>query len=613
MVAGRTTAPQPIVFRGSSSTAGTAASTNANRYVNRLGTLIQADYPSGLGSESGVASLNTGSGAPYTQAGFHIYNGGIGGSTSNTYASTTVITQTQTVGAKLIVDMIGANDERTNVSPATFQANLQAVINSDKAAMPGVPHLLIASYQPFDGTYTYPHSAYGAAMKAISDADPQNVSFVSVDDAFVNIGIAPNNGKSDIYGFIDTDHIHMLDQGHAFMAETLRARLSLPGSITVVYPDITPPSIPGTPTATASAGSTSVTWAASTDDRAVTGYSVYRSDAPTVALATLGNVTTFADTTGTTGSSYSYTVSARDAAGNASAKSASSNTVTAQAGGDLTPPSTIAKPKVEPIASGVQLTWIQATDNVGVTQNKIYRNGTLLKTISAATTTTDLTTTAGTVYSYTVSALDAAGNESTQSPAGFGMSGTKFDTFNRADGAVGTADDGSAYNTRLSTTLPVVIASLQAKQSQPYTQDTGVTQRRMSSQDVGTGTAAIAFGFHVGAIAAAADASGGFAFNIASTGATFTYLSFRQSSSALGLSIVKVTSAGGTPSVVQAGTTTLAVGDFVSATFSGTTATVLVNGVAAVSSTAVSTKTTSEVGPYFSGAFNGGIDDWVAA
>jgi hypothetical protein len=38
-----------------------------------------------------------------------------------------------------------------------------------------------------------------------------------------------------------------------------------------------------------------------------------------------------------------------------------------------------------------------------------------------------------------------------------------------------------------------------------------------------------------------------------------------------------------------------------------------VNGVAAVSSTAVSTKTTSEVGPYFSGAFNGGIDDWVAA
>jgi PKD repeat protein len=60
----------------------------------------------------------------------------------------------------------------------------------------------------------------------------------------------------------------------------------------------------------------------------------------------------------------------------------------------------------------VDLAWSAATDNVGVTGHKVYRDGTLLTTTGAATSFSDTAALAGITYSYHVSALDAAGNES---------------------------------------------------------------------------------------------------------------------------------------------------------------------------------------------------------
>ena len=62
----------------------------------------------------------------------------------------------------------------------------------------------------------------------------------------------------------------------------------------------------------------------------------------------------------------------------------------------------------------INLTWQASTDAVGVTGYRIYRGGTLLTT-SVATSYADTGLTASTLYSYTVSAIDAAGNESAQS------------------------------------------------------------------------------------------------------------------------------------------------------------------------------------------------------
>jgi parallel beta-helix repeat protein len=64
--------------------------------------------------------------------------------------------------------------------------------------------------------------------------------------------------------------------------------------------------------------------------------------------------------------------------------------------------------------SSIGLAWNASTDDVGVTGYRIYRNGGLLTSV-AGTSFSDAGLTAGTSYSYRVSAFDAAGNESAQS------------------------------------------------------------------------------------------------------------------------------------------------------------------------------------------------------
>lgn len=63
-------------------------------------------------------------------------------------------------------------------------------------------------------------------------------------------------------------------------------------------------------------------------------------------------------------------------------------------------------------AAHVDLSWTSSTDNVGVTNYDIYRDGTLIGTTGAATTYTDSAVSGGTTYQYQVRARDAAGNVS---------------------------------------------------------------------------------------------------------------------------------------------------------------------------------------------------------
>lgn len=84
---------------------------------------------------------------------------------------------------------------------------------------------------------------------------------------------------------------------------------------TITAPDTTAPTTPGTPVASATTGTaTTLTWSASTDNVGVTGYRVFRNGAQ---VATVTG-RTFTDTGLTAGTTYSYTVGAIDAAGNAS-------------------------------------------------------------------------------------------------------------------------------------------------------------------------------------------------------------------------------------------------------------------------------------------------------
>jgi chitin-binding protein len=82
--------------------------------------------------------------------------------------------------------------------------------------------------------------------------------------------------------------------------------------------DTTPPSAPGTPTATASSNSVALTWPAATDNVGVTGYQVYREAGATDVLVSSPTSASATVTGLTGGTAYTFYVVAKDAAGNSS-------------------------------------------------------------------------------------------------------------------------------------------------------------------------------------------------------------------------------------------------------------------------------------------------------
>jgi chitodextrinase len=190
--------------------------------------------------------------------------------------------------------------------------------------------------------------------------------------------------------------------------------------------DTISPSTPGGLSATAvSPVQINLNWSASTDNVAVTGYRVYRNG---VLLTTLGNVTTHQDTGLTASTTYSYAVQAIDRAGNASGQSAAAIAST-PATPDTTAPSTPTGLGATAVsASRINLSWSASTDNVAVTNYRIFRNGALLLSLGNVTTYQDTGLTASATYVYTVRALDAAGNISGHSDAVSATTSATLDT-----------------------------------------------------------------------------------------------------------------------------------------------------------------------------------------
>ncbi|MCR2806562.1 NPCBM/NEW2 domain-containing protein [Paenibacillus soyae] len=110
---------------------------------------------------------------------------------------------------------------------------------------------------------------------------------------------------------------------------------SAPLSVTTEAPDAEPPSKPASLAATVSgATSVSLSWSASTDNKAVTGYEVYRNGI--LIGTTSGAASTIYEVTGLLpGTSNTFTVKAKDAAGNASEGSGSATAVQAAPSGDV--------------------------------------------------------------------------------------------------------------------------------------------------------------------------------------------------------------------------------------------------------------------------------------
>ena len=174
--------------------------------------------------------------------------------------------------------------------------------------------------------------------------------------------------------------------------------------------DTTPPTAPSSLTATAvSPAKVNLSWAASTDNVGVASYRVLRDGIQIGSSAT----TIYSDPTAVGGTTYTYTVTAVDAAGNVSAPSNSASVTTPV---DRTPPTAPTNLMATPTGNAaVSLSWAASTDDSGVAPTyRVFRDGAQVGVTSSASYM-DQGLVAGSTYSYYVSAVDSSGNVSAPS------------------------------------------------------------------------------------------------------------------------------------------------------------------------------------------------------
>src|SRR5579884_1713485 len=127
----------------------------------------------------------------------------------------------------------------------------------------------------------------------------------------------------------------------------------------------------------------------------------------------VGDVTGAASAAVQPGQTTTYTLTASNSAGSATAQV----TVTVASQTDTQPPTApVLTSAVARSATEVDLAWSAATDNVGVSGYRILRNGSVLASVSGSTLTyADQSAAANTTYTYAVVAFDGAGNTSAPS------------------------------------------------------------------------------------------------------------------------------------------------------------------------------------------------------
>jgi chitodextrinase len=206
----------------------------------------------------------------------------------------------------------------------------------------------------------------------------------------------------------------------ALLAATLTTVTGCSGAKAQPARDTSRPTTPAGVTAQAgSAHSVHVMWSAATDDRGVAGYDVFEKGRKVKAVpaqTTMVDVENLSPST-----AYSFTVRARDAAGNLSAPSAAVAAKTPAPTPDDRRPPTVPTRLTGKVIDGtsVNLAWGRATDAGGaVTAYDVYQEDSRIHSVRGTETGTRVTELrSGTVYTFTVRARDAAENSSGDSNA----------------------------------------------------------------------------------------------------------------------------------------------------------------------------------------------------
>ncbi len=335
-------------------------------------------------------------------AGYNIYRNGASTPTYQvTGANTTSYADTNVSASTKYTYTITSVDKASNESAPSASVSATTAAPTCSGT-PSVPTGLVATGRTIS-TITFGWTASTASAGCTLSGyhvyrGGTFVADVTSGLSFTDTGLNPNTGYSYTVKAFDTS------------AHTSAASTTLSASTSA---DTSAPSAPGSVAAVAiSSSNVNLTWTASTDNIAVTGYNIYRGG---VVISTVGgSILTYSDTSLVGNTDYVYQVSAIDGAINESAKvTATPNPVHTPTSIDKTPPSTPTNPQTPVIASqSAKVTWTPATDNVGVVGYHVYIKG-ILDTFDGDTTTASFTARClapNIPYAITVKAFDAAGN-----------------------------------------------------------------------------------------------------------------------------------------------------------------------------------------------------------
>ena len=204
---------------------------------------------------------------------------------------------------------------------------------------------------------------------------------------------------------------------------------TLPQTLLLDYIRVSPydtvaPTVPTGLSATAvSTSQINLSWSPSTDNNAVAGYKIFRNGTQ---ITTVSG-TTYNNTGLSPSTTYTYIVSAYDAAGNNSAQSTAASATTLSSTDTTAPTVPTGLSATAVSTSQINLSWSPSSDNTAVVGYKIFRNGTQITTVSG-TTYNNTGLSPSTTYTYIVSAYDAAGNNSAQSTAASATTLSSTDT-----------------------------------------------------------------------------------------------------------------------------------------------------------------------------------------
>jgi lysophospholipase L1-like esterase len=226
----RSTAPYVIVGAGSSTT-------DQGWYLRMLHESLKAAYPVSSGDTNpAFTNLPGAVASPPKAPGIYMVKAGVAGTTASNYLTSTTRAQIAALAPKLIFHMIGANDYATGIPVATYKTTLISQLDAIDALMTTPhQHILISQHERYDAAAlaakVAPYADYSTAMKEVADGRV-NALFIDARLVFSGVGIPPAAGNgNDPYGLMKQDLIHLRPAGHALLADTLRAKLEIPGPV----------------------------------------------------------------------------------------------------------------------------------------------------------------------------------------------------------------------------------------------------------------------------------------------------------------------------------------------------------------------------------------------